>query len=116
EPDILLLDEPIGALDESLRTEMQIELVTLQRRLGMTFVYITHSQEEALTMSDRVILMRLGKVAQEGSPGDLFERPCSSFVGAFMGVENMVTGRIASIGADGRVVIAAEGHEFAGAW
>lgn len=115
EPDILLLDEPLGSLDESLRLEMQIELVALQRRLGMTFVYITHSQEEALTMSDRVVLMRHGRIAQEGTPRDLFDRPCSSFVGSFMGVENILAGSVKSIAPD-RVVVLIGEHEFAGAW
>ncbi|MGE0006979.1 MAG: ABC transporter ATP-binding protein [Parvibaculaceae bacterium] len=115
EPDILLLDEPLGSLDESLRLEMQIELVELQRRLGMTFVYITHSQEEALTMSDRVVLMSRGRIAQEGPPQELFERPCSSFVGRFMGVENVLAGTVESI-APGRIGIAVDGHRLAGAW
>jgi ABC-type Fe3+/spermidine/putrescine transport system ATPase subunit len=115
EPDVLLLDEPISALDESLRADMQIELASLQRRLNMTFVYITHSQEEALTMSDTIVLMRRGKIAQEGSPSDLFERPCSSFVGSFMGVENVVSGDVVSV--DGhRVAIVANGHHLAGHW
>ena len=74
-PAILLLDEPLGALDEKLRLEMQSELVDIQRTLGMTFVYITHSQEEALTMSDRVILMRAGRIEQSGTPVELFDRP-----------------------------------------
>jgi ABC-type Fe3+/spermidine/putrescine transport system ATPase subunit len=93
-PAILLLDEPLGALDEKLRLDMQEELIAIQRNLGITFVYITHSQEEALTMSDRVLLMRSGKVAQEGPPTELFDRPNSAFVGRFMGVENIFEGSI----------------------
>ena len=89
-PAILLLDEPLGALDEKLRLEMQIELVDLHRKLGMTFVYITHSQEEALTMSDRVILMRRGRIEQSGTPATLFDRPVSRFVAEFMGFENVL--------------------------
>jgi spermidine/putrescine transport system ATP-binding protein len=116
EPDILLLDEPIGSLDENLRAQMQIELIELHRRLNMTFVYITHSQEEALTMSDRVILMRLGRIAQEGRPSDLFERPCSSFVGIFMGVENVARGEVKAVRSDGHVVLTAMGRDFGGAW
>jgi ABC-type Fe3+/spermidine/putrescine transport system ATPase subunit len=116
EPDVLLLDEPISALDESLRADMQVELATLQRRLNMTFVYITHSQEEALTMSDTIVLMQRGGIVQEGSPSDMFERPCSSFVGSFMGVENSIIGEVVSVIGDGRVVIAANGHQFAGSW
>jgi spermidine/putrescine transport system ATP-binding protein len=95
-PSILLLDEPLGALDEKLRIDMQVELLELHRRLAMTFVYITHSQEEALTMSDRIILMRKGKIAQQGPPQDLFDRPVSRFVAAFMGFENLFDGEVAS--------------------
>jgi spermidine/putrescine transport system ATP-binding protein len=95
-PAIVLLDEPLGALDEKLRTDMQVELLELHRRLAMTFVYITHSQEEALTMSDRIILMRKGKIAQQGPPQDLFDRPVSRFVAAFMGFENLFDGVVAS--------------------
>ena len=115
EPDILLLDEPLGALDERLRLDMQIELLQLQRGLGMTFVYITHSQEEALTMSDRVILMRQGQIEQEGTPMELFERPCSSFAAAFMGVENILSGQITAVDG-GRVTISTEGGAFSGNW
>jgi spermidine/putrescine transport system ATP-binding protein len=96
-PAILLLDEPLGALDEKLRLDMQVELLQLQRKLGTTFVYITHSQEEALTMSDRVVLMRTGRIAQEGPPRDLFDRPQSRFVADFMGVENILEGRLEAI-------------------
>jgi len=116
EPEILLLDEPISALDENLRAAMQIELAALQRRLNMTFVYITHSQEEALTMSDRIVLLRRGTVAQEGAPEDLFERPSSRFAATFMGVENVLAGQIRSVGSDGRVVIAVKDRTLVGAW
>lgn len=92
QPAILLLDEPLGALDEKLRLEMQVELLDLHRRLGMTFIYVTHSQEEALTMSDRVILLSQGRIVQEGPPRDLFDRPASRFVADFMGVENLFSG------------------------
>jgi len=95
-PSILLLDEPLGALDEKLRIDMQVELLDLHRRLAMTFVYITHSQEEALTMSDRIILMREGKIAQQGLPHELFDRPANRFVAAFMGFENLFDGVVAS--------------------
>lgn len=95
-PAILLLDEPIGALDEKLRQAMQVELVQLQRQLGTNFIYITHSQEEALTMSDRVILMRHGRIVQEGPPKELFERPVNRFAAEFMGFENVLEGRVES--------------------
>lgn len=94
QPSILLLDEPLGALDERLRQDMQIELMELQRNLGMTFVYITHSQEEALTMSDRVVLMSQGRIVQSGSPLELFDRPESRFAAAFMGYENVLDARL----------------------
>ena len=78
EPAILLLDEPLGALDEKLRVDMQVELLDLHEKLGLTFIYVTHSQEEALTMSDRIILMRSGRIVQEGPPTDLFDRPATA--------------------------------------
>lgn len=114
-PDILLLDEPLGALDERLRLDMQIELLQLQRHFGMTFVYITHSQEEALTMSDRVILMKHGRIEQEGVPNELFERPVSDFVGSFMGVENIIRGTISSVG-DGLVEVQSTAGPLRGQW
>ena len=101
-PAILLLDEPLGALDEKLRLDMQVELLELHRQLGMTFVYITHSQEEALTMSDRVILMRRGRIVQEGPPRALFDRPINRFVADFMGVENILEGALAGAGGRAR--------------
>ncbi len=97
EPDILLLDEPLGALDEKLRQEMQIELLRIHRELRTTFILVTHSQEEALTMSDRVVLLNRGRIEQDGSPQDLFERPASLFVAQFMGIENVVPGHIERI-------------------
>ena len=105
-PAILLLDEPLGALDEKLRIDMQAELVEIQRTLGMTFVYITHSQEEALTMSDRVVLMRSGRIEQSGAPVDLFDRPVSRFAAEFMGFENLLPGIVREAHADGRLVVA----------
>lgn len=114
-PDILLLDEPLGALDERLRLDMQIELLQLQRHFGMTFVYITHSQEEALTMSDRIILMRRGRIEQEGTPSELFERPVSDFVGSFMGVENIIRGPITEAGG-GSVTVTAACGPLRGTW
>lgn len=93
-PAILLLDEPLGALDERLRQNMQLELMDLQRHLDMTFIYITHSQEEALTMSDRVVLMKNGRIEQSGAPLDLFDRPATRFAADFMGYENILNGRL----------------------
>ena len=114
-PEILLLDEPLGALDERLRLDMQLELVQLHKRLGTTFVFITHSQEEAITMSDRIILLRLGRIAQEGCPKALFDRPESAFVGSFMGVENIFRGTVVSV--DGHRVRLKSGQEILlGVW
>ena len=101
-PAVLLLDEPLGALDEKLRMEMQSELVDIQRSLGVTFVYITHSQEEALTMSDRVILMRAGRIEQSGTPVELFDQPVSRFAAEFMGFENLLPCIVREARADGR--------------
>jgi spermidine/putrescine transport system ATP-binding protein len=93
-PRLLLLDEPLGALDLKLRKEMQLELKHLQTRLGITFVYVTHDQEEALTMSDRIVLMRQGRIEQIGTPRDLYDRPTSRYVADFIGETNLLTGTV----------------------
>lgn len=111
-PALLLLDEPLGALDERLRYDMQTELVELHKMLGMTFIYITHSQEEALTMSDRILLMRHGRVEQAGRPEALFDQPVSRFAASFMGFENLLPCRVQQKLADGRVVVSLAGHIF----
>jgi putative spermidine/putrescine transport system ATP-binding protein/spermidine/putrescine transport system ATP-binding protein len=108
QPAILLLDEPLGALDEKLRFDMQAELVELHKTLGMTFVYITHSQEEALTMSDRVVLMRKGRIEQSGRPEELFDRPVSRFAAEFMGFENIMAATVVEVG--GQHVVARIGN------
>ena len=115
EPAILLLDEPLGALDEKLRLEMQVELLELHKKLGMTFIYITHSQEEALTMSDRVILMREGKIIQEGPPREIFDRPNSHFVADFMGFENLFRGTLETVN-DGMATAKLGPHTLRGRW
>lgn len=115
-PSILLLDEPLGALDERLRIDMQSELLTLQKSLGITFIYVTHSQDEALTMSDRVALMRGGRIEQLGAPSDLYEKPVNRFVADFMGCSNLIAGQVSSLEEDGRVVLDVEGHRFSGRW
>lgn len=91
-PDVLLLDEPLGALDLKLRKEMQLELKTLQKEVGITFVYVTHDQEEALTMSDRIAVMHQGKVLQVGTPTEIYERPNCRFVADFIGETNFLDG------------------------
>ena len=99
-PSVLLLDEPLGALDAKLRRELQIELKSIQREIGITFVYVTHDQEEALTMSDRLAVMAHGKVEQLGTPRDVYEHPESAFVADFLGVSNLMRARVV----DGRRV------------
>lgn len=91
-PSVLLLDEPLGALDLKLRQQMQIELKSLQQRVGITFVYVTHDQEEALTMSDRLAVFNHGKIEQVGTPAEVYERPRTEFVAGFVGVSNIVRG------------------------
>jgi putative spermidine/putrescine transport system ATP-binding protein len=90
EPPVLLLDEPLGALDLKLRQEMQIFLKALQRDLGITFVYVTHDQEEALTMSDRLAVFNAGRIEQVGSPAEVYEHPQTEFVAGFVGVSNVL--------------------------
>lgn len=92
EPQILLLDEPLGALDLKLRKEMQLELKYMQQDLGITFIYVTHDQEEALTMSDKIIIMNKGKIQQVGSPTDIYNEPENAFVADFIGESNIVAG------------------------
>ena len=94
-PKVLLLDEPLGALDLKLRQQMQVELKSIQQRVGITFVFVTHDQEEALTMSDRIAVFNLGKVEQIGTPSEIYEHPASPFVAGFVGVSNIVEGELA---------------------
>jgi spermidine/putrescine transport system ATP-binding protein len=103
-PDVLLLDEPLGALDLKLRKEMQLELKALQQQLGITFIYVTHDQEEALTMSDRIAVMSKGKVQQLATPVEIYERPVNKFVADFIGESNFMEGKIKSISKDEAVV------------
>src|SRR5207244_7014226 len=91
-PSVLLLDEPLGALDLKLREQMQVELKAIQRRVGITFIYVTHDQGEALGMSDRVAVFNKGRIEQIGSPADVYEHPASAFVAGFVGVSNILTG------------------------
>jgi spermidine/putrescine transport system ATP-binding protein len=97
QPQVLLLDEPLGALDLKLRKAMQLELKDLQQRVGITFIYVTHDQEEALTMSDRIAVMEFGKVLQLGSPEEIYEKPANVFVADFIGETNFVDARVISI-------------------
>ena len=89
-PRVLLLDEPLGALDLKLREEMQVELKRIQREVGITFVYVTHDQDEALSMSDRIAVFNEGRIEQVGTPAEVYERPATEFVAGFVGVSNVV--------------------------
>jgi putative spermidine/putrescine transport system ATP-binding protein len=91
-PKVLLLDEPLGALDLKLREEMQIELKTIQQELGITFIFVTHDQDEALTMSDRIAVFNQGTIEQVGSPAEVYEAPRTPFVAGFVGTSNLLTG------------------------
>jgi putative spermidine/putrescine transport system ATP-binding protein len=94
-PRVLLLDEPLGALDLKLREEMQIELKAIQHAVGITFIYVTHDQQEALTMSDRIAVFNLGRIEQVGSPAEVYERPLTAFVAGFVGISNLLRGEVA---------------------
>jgi putative spermidine/putrescine transport system ATP-binding protein len=95
-PKVLLLDEPLGALDLKLRQAMQIELKEIQQRVGLTFIYVTHDQEEALTMSDRLAVFSAGRVEQVGTPAEVYERPATGFVAGFVGTSNVLSGEAAA--------------------
>lgn len=109
-PQVLLLDEPLGALDKQLREQMQVELKQIQRTVGITFVFVTHDQEEALTLSDRVAVFNEGIVEQVGTPEDLYERPGSRFVASFLGNTNLIEGELARqlTGSDGLLSVRPE--------
>jgi putative spermidine/putrescine transport system ATP-binding protein len=94
-PKVLLLDEPLGALDKQLREEMQVELKRIQREAGITFIFVTHDQEEAMRMSDRIAVFNQGKIEQIGTPREVYESPASSFVARFLGVSNLISGDFA---------------------
>jgi len=104
EPRVLLLDEPLAALDLKLRKKMQVELKGLQRRLGISFIYVTHDQEEALTMSDRIVVMNAGRIEQIGQSEDIYERPLTEFVAGFIGVSNIIEGTVEAIDGDVSIV------------
>ncbi|MEI7604875.1 MAG: ABC transporter ATP-binding protein [Chloroflexota bacterium] len=108
-PAVLLLDEPLGALDLKLRKQMGIELKRIQREVGITFIYVTHDQEEAMTMSDRIAVMNKGRYEQLAGPETLYERPATRFVAGFVGASNLLEGKIGSDGADWTVTLASGG-------
>jgi spermidine/putrescine transport system ATP-binding protein len=102
-PRVLLLDEPLGALDLKLRKGLQVELKKIQREVGITFVYVTHDQEEALTMSDRIAVMNKGRIEQIGNPEEVYDRPTTTFVAGFIGVSNLMPATVRKAGAQGEV-------------
>jgi len=93
-PPVVLMDEPLGALDKNLRFEMQVEIKEIQQRLGMTVLHVTHDQEEAMSMSDRIAIMNHGQIHQVGPPGEVYERPANPFVGRFLGEANLIEGTV----------------------
>ena len=111
-PSVLLLDEPLGALDLKLRRQMQIELKRIQTEVGLTFVHVTHDQEEAMTMADTIAVMNDGKIEQLGGPTDLYESPVSTFVANFLGQSNLVRAKVTSRSAD-MLVVDVEGQQLA---
>jgi spermidine/putrescine transport system ATP-binding protein len=113
-PEVLLLDEPLGALDQKLRKEMQIELKGLQESLGITFIFVTHDQEEALTMSDRIAIMNHGKVLQIGSPTEIYERPNCRFVADFIGESNFLEGNVIAVNGDYATLETSDGVRLRG--
>jgi spermidine/putrescine transport system ATP-binding protein len=114
-PAVLLLDEPLGALDARLRKQLQVELKTLQQQVGITFVYVTHDQEEALTMSDRIAVMSHGKIEQVAPPSEIYESPATVFVADFLGVSNLMDAVASGADAGGRCKVKVGGFEcFAG--
>lgn len=112
EPKLLLLDEPLAALDRKLRKEMQIELQDLQRQLGITFVLVTHDQEEALSLSDRICVMRAGQIVQVGSPQELYDRPQTRYVAGFVGTSNFFEGRVKTLDGDTANIELSDGQTF----
>jgi spermidine/putrescine transport system ATP-binding protein len=108
-PSVLLLDEPLGALDLKLRKQMQVELKRIQSEIGITFIFVTHDQEEAMTMSDRIAVMRSGRIEQLGAPEELYERPATTFVAGFLGVSNLLDGEVVGRSADAAEVRLADG-------
>ncbi|WP_330336013.1 ABC transporter ATP-binding protein [Streptomyces sp. NBC_00557] len=111
-PRALLLDEPLGALDLKLRQSMQLELKRIQREVGITFVYVTHDQAEALTMSDRIAVMNGGLIEQVASPQEVYERPATAFVAGFIGTSNLISGRLTGTGPEGGVIDLGDGQRI----
>src|SRR5919106_4944760 len=111
EPRVLLLDEPLGALDLKLRKQLQVELKAIQRDVGITFAYVTHDQEEAMTMSDRIAVMREGRIEQVGPPEEVYERPATEFVASFLGASNLLDGTVGPPDGDFRTIELVSGEK-----
>ncbi len=114
-PSVLLLDEPLGALDAKLRKALQIELKALQQEIGITFIYVTHDQEEALTMSDRMAVMSKGTIEQLGVPSEVYEKPTSRYIADFLGVSNLMEVMVKSATPDGNAIVQLGSHELVAA-
>lgn len=110
-PDVLLLDEPLGALDLKLRRQMQIELKRIQQEVGLTFIHVTHDQEEAMTMADTIAVMNGGHLEQLGDPATLYEKPASTFVANFLGQSNLLSARVTGAAGEGLMTADIHGHE-----
>jgi spermidine/putrescine transport system ATP-binding protein len=111
QPKVLLLDEPLGALDLKLRKQMQLELKGLQHEVGITFIYVTHDQEEAMTMSDRIAVMRAGRIEQVGPPEEVYEQPATEFVAGFLGASNLLEGTVRAAEGEFRSIELASGEK-----
>jgi spermidine/putrescine ABC transporter ATP-binding subunit len=111
-PPVVLMDEPLGALDKNLRYEMQVEIKEIQQRLGMTVLYVTHDQEEAMSMSDRIAIMNRGRIDQVGPPGIVYEQPSSPFVGRFLGEANLIEGAVMARDGDVARLVLPSGQEL----
>lgn len=111
-PDVLLLDEPLGALDLKLRRQMQIELKRIQQEVGLTFIHVTHDQEEAMTMADTIAVMNAGRVEQLGDPATLYENPASTFVANFLGQSNLLRATVTGAASNGEVPVTAYDHQL----
>ncbi|MGO0061435.1 ABC transporter ATP-binding protein [Brevibacillus fluminis] len=110
-PKVLLLDEPLGALDQKLRKQMQVELKHLQKQLGVTFIFVTHDQEEALTMSDRIAVMNKGNLDQVGTPSEIYDHPATTFVAEFIGETNLLAGKVLTL-SQGQLTLACDGLQL----
>lgn len=114
QPSVVLMDEPLGALDKNLRYQMQVEISQIQRRLGMTVVYVTHDQEEAMNMSDRIAIMNGGRIEQVGRPADIYENPANAFTARFLGEANLLSGQVDGFDGSNALLRLADGQRLGG--